>query len=80
MYKGCDSEKPNILLLAPIRVAAVHINGTSIHCGLQISIRSKMFPLNERQRAILRNKLSEVKIIIIDEISMISIMLLYQVN
>ena len=80
MYKGCDSEKPNILLLAPIRVAAVHINGTSIHYGLQISIRSKMFPLNERQRAILRNKLSEVKIIIIDEISMISIMLLYQVN
>ena len=39
-----------------------------------------MFPLNDRQRAVLRNKLSEVKIIIIDEISMVSSMLLYQVN
>ena len=39
-----------------------------------------MFPLNDRQQAILRNKLSEVKITIIDEISMVSSMLLYQVN
>ena len=52
-----------------------------------------MFPINDRQRAVLRNKLSEVKtiiiikiiiiiiiIIIIDEISMVSSMLLYQVN
>ena len=39
-----------------------------------------MFPLNDRQRAILRNKLSEVRITIIDEISMVSSMLLYQVN
>ena len=39
-----------------------------------------MFPLNDRQRAILRNKLSEVRITIIDEISLVSSMLLYQVN
>ena len=39
-----------------------------------------MFPLNDRQRAILRNKLSEVRITIIDEISVVSSMLLYQVN
>ena len=39
-----------------------------------------MFPLNDRQRAILRNKLSEVRITIIDEISMVSSMLLYQIN
>ena len=39
-----------------------------------------MFPLNDRQQAILRNKLSEVKITIMVEISMVSSMLLYQVN
>ena len=71
MYKGGDSKKPRILLLAPTRVAAVHINGTTVHCGLQINIGGKMFPLNDRHRAILRNELSEVRIIITDEISMV---------
>ena len=79
VYKGVDPEKPRILLLAPTGVAAVHINRTTIHEGLQINVGSRMFPLNDRQRAVLRNKLFEVKIII-DENSMVSSMLLYQVN
>ena len=80
MYKGGDPEKPRILLLAPTGVTVVHINGTTIHCGLQINIGGKMFPLNDRQRVILRNKLSELKIIVKDEISMVSSMVLHQVN
>ena len=61
MYKGFDPEKPRILLLAPTGVAAVHFNGTSSHLRLQINAGGKMFPLNDRQRAVLRNKLSKVK-------------------
>ena len=83
MYKNVDPKKPRIFLLAQTGVDAVHINGTAIHAGLQINVGGKMPPLNDRQRAVLRNKLCEVKIIIIiiiDEISMISSMLLYQVN
>ena len=79
IYKSGDPEKPRILLLTPTGVAAVYINGTTIHCGLKINIGGKVFLLNEHQRAILRNKLSEVKIII-DKISMVSSMLLYRVN
>ena len=46
-----------------------------------MNVEGKMFPLNDQQQAMLRNKLSQVKIIIIiDEISMVSSMLLYQVN
>ena len=68
-------------MLALTGVAAVHINGTAIHAGLQINVAGKMLPLNDRQRAVLRNKLPEVKIIIIiDEISIVSSMFLYQVN
>ena len=77
-------------MLALTGVAAVHINGTAIHAGLQINVGGKMLPLNDRQRAVLRNKLPEVKIIIIiitiiiiiiiDEISIVSSMFLYQVN
>ena len=69
-------------MLALTGVAAVHINGTAIHAGLQVNAGGKMLPLNDRQRAVLRNKLPEVKIIIIiiDEISIVSSMFLYQVN
>ena len=78
MYNGGDSEKPRILLVPPTGVGAVYINAT-IHCGLKINIGGKVFPLNDYQRAFLRNK-SEVKIIILDEVSMVSSMLLYRVN
>ena len=55
MYKSGAPEKGRILLLALTGVAAVHINETTIHCGLQINIGGKIFPLDDRQRAILRN-------------------------
>ena len=75
MYKSVDPEKPRILLLAPTGVAEVHINGTTVHAGLHINVGGKMFPLNYRQRAVLRNKLSEVKIIIMGEVWMVSSMI-----
>ena len=31
IYKGGELEKPRILLLAPTGVAAININGTTIH-------------------------------------------------
>ena len=79
MHNGGDHEKQRILLVTPTAVGAVYINETTIHCGLKKNIGGKVFPLNDYQRAILRNK-SEVKIIILDEISMVSSMLLYRVN
>ena len=79
-YKGSDADKPRILLHAPTGVAAININGTTIHSGLGINVGSKLYPLNDQQRAALRNKLSEVRLIIIDEISMVSSVLFYQVN
>ena len=60
-YKGGDAEKPKILLLAPTGVAARNINRTTIHSGLGIDVGSKLYPLNDQQRAALRNKLSEVR-------------------
>ena len=66
--------------MAPTGVAAVNIDGTTIHTALGINVGGKLYPLNDRQRGILRNKLAEVKFIIIDEISMVSNVLLYQVH
>ena len=66
MYKGGELDKPRILLLAPTGVAAVNIYGTTIHSGLEINVGGKLYPLSEQHRAALRNKLSEVRLIIND--------------
>ena len=63
-YKVGDADKPRILLLAPTRVAAINIDGTTIHSDLGINVGSKLHPLNDQQHAALRNKLSEVRLII----------------
>ena len=61
-------------------VAAVSIDAKAIHTALGINVGGKLHPLNDRQIGILRNKLTEVKLIIIDEISMVSNVLLYKVH
>ena len=68
------------MLLPPTRVAAINVNGTTIHSGLGINVGGKLYPLNDQQREALINKLSEVRLIIIEEISMVSSVLFYQVN
>ena len=78
--KGGHAHKPRILLLAPTGVAAININGIVIHSALGINAGSKLYPLNDQQGAALRNKLSEVRLIITDEISTVSSALFYQVN
>ena len=75
--KGGNADKPRILLHAPTRVAAININGTTIHSGLGINVGSKLYQLNDQQRAALRNKLSEVKLIIIDKVFMVSSVLFF---
>ena len=79
-YKGGNADKPRILLFAPTGVVAIKINGTTIHSGLRINVGSKLYPLNDLQCAALRNKLSEVRLITIDEISIVSSVLFYQVS
>ena len=61
-------------------MAARNIDGKTIHNALGTNVGHKLYPLNDRQCGILRNKLSEIKFIIIDEISMVSSVLFYQVH
>ena len=58
MHKSSNLKKARILLILQTDVAAVNIDGTTIHSGLGINVGSKTFPLNNPQFAILRNKLS----------------------
>ena len=79
-FKGGDPEKRRIPFLAPTGVAPIKIDKNAIHTALGINVGHKLYPLNDRQRGILQNKLWEIKIIIIDEISMVSSVLFYQVH
>ena len=65
-------------MLALTGIPAISINGTTIHSGLNIPCRGKLILLSDKNRAELRNKYSNVQIVIIDEISMVSGKLLYQ--
>ena len=80
IYKGGELEQPRILLLARTGVTSINVNGTTIHSGLGVNVGGKLHPLNEQHRAALRNKLSEVRLIMIDEISIVSSVLFFQVN
>ena len=66
------------MLLAPTGVAAININGTTVHSSLGINVRGKLYPLIEQHRAALRNKLREVISIIIHEILMVSSVLFFR--
>ncbi|XP_057297639.1 uncharacterized protein LOC130628671 [Hydractinia symbiolongicarpus] len=82
-YRGKDPEKPRVLLLAPTGIAAININGNTIHSGLKIPINvfGKTVPrLTDQKRSTLRNNLSEVQLIIIDEVSMVSNKLLLYIH
>ena len=80
LYRNGDPAKPRVLLLAPTGVASTNINGNIVHSGLHIPCRGKLLPLNDVNKAELRNKYSEVELVIIDEISMVLSKLFYQIH
>ena len=60
-----------------------HIDGTTIHTSLKILINQfekKLPPLSGKMRSSLRNKLPDLKVIIIDAILMVSNDLLFHVH
>ena len=79
-FRGGDPEKPRILILAPTGLTAINIDETTILTALGINVGHTLYPFNDRQSGILRSKLSEIKFINIDEISMVLSVLFYQVH
>lgn len=72
MFKSGEPNKQRILVLAPTGVAAINVDGTTIHSGLTIPTRGKLFPLSDKSKTSLRLKLSCVELIMNDEISMVN--------
>ena len=66
-------ELPSVLLMAPTSVAAIKIHGTKINTALGIpkETATTLKPLTDQNRTKMRLSLSQLKLIIIDEISMV---------
>ena len=76
-------DKPKVLLVAPTGVSAVNIDGTTIHTALGIPVGrygENLPRLNDKKRSALRNKLCELRALIIDEISMVSNLQLWYIH
>ena len=56
LFHGGDPNKIRVLVLTPTGVAAINIDGTTIHSGLDIPCKGKLFPLNDKNRALLRKQ------------------------
>ena len=82
-YGNVSLDKPKVLLMPPTGVAAINIDGTTVHTALNIPVGhfGKNLPsLSDKMRSTLRNRLADLKVIIIDEIPMVSNNLVYYIH
>ncbi len=77
-----NPELPSVLLMAPTGIAAININGTTIHTALAIPRQcgNSVHAMSDKRRTQMRLSLVELKLIIIDEISMLSNMGLLHIH
>ena len=80
LYDSTEPDKPCVLFLGPTCISAVNIGGKIIHSGLGIKPGGKLLGLSDKMKTSLRNALSEVKMVIIDEFSMVSSDLFFKIN
>ncbi|CAB4037856.1 ATP-dependent DNA helicase PIF1, partial [Paramuricea clavata] len=81
-YAPMNSELPSVLLMAPTGVAAININGTTVNTALAIprDCGNNVPAMSDKRRTQMRLSLAELKLIIIDEISMVSNMGLLHIH
>ena len=79
-----DPDKPSVLLLAPTGVAAISIEGrNTINSGFAISkniFGEHVGPLSDERKSALTTKLSNLKLLIIGEVSMVSNLMLKYIH
>ena len=69
-----NPEFPTVLLMAPTGVSAINIEGTTINTGLAIPKETgeNLPAMSDQKKTQIRVLLSQLKLIIIDEVSMVS--------
>ena len=73
-HSPMNPELPTVLLMAPTGVAAINIDGTTINTALAIPKETgdNLPALSDKKKTQMRMLLADLKLIIIDEISMVA--------
>ena len=79
-YHGTSREKPRVWILAPAGVTSINVSRTTIHSVLNLKCHGKLYPLDANTLATLRNRFSEVQLIIIDGISVVARKVICQIH
>jgi ATP-dependent DNA helicase PIF1 len=77
---GDNLEEPHILICAPTGTAAVNIQGSTLHSGLGFKFGDVYYSLPDQARDQKRRQFQNLKILIIDEISMVKADMLYNID
>ena len=78
--EGDNPDNPYVVVLAPTGTAAANVRGQTLHSALGFNFGNKHYSLSDKKRDETRNLLKNLKVIIIDEMSMIRSDLLYQLD
>ncbi|XP_078375419.1 uncharacterized protein LOC144658809 isoform X2 [Oculina patagonica] len=81
-YTALNPSLPAVLVMAPTGVAAINISGTTVNTALGIPKDTGIIlpPLPDQKKTLLRLSFSELKLLIIDEISMVSNKMLLHIH
>ena len=78
--EGDNPDHPYIIAAAPTGAAASHIDGNTMHSSFSFSYSNKYIPLGNKQKHLKKTVLQNLRVIIIDEISMVKADQLYQLH
>ena len=77
---GDHPHRPRVCICAPTGKAAQNVNGVTLHCAFCFKFGIDDLPLSDKSLAMFRQNLSELKLIIIDEMSMMGSDMLYRIH
>ena len=77
---GDDPNAPYVLKAATTGAASTLIEGSTVHSSLGFDFSSKHTSLNDKKRELKREQLKNLKILIIDEFSMLKSDILYRIH
>ena len=80
IFSGDNTDSPCVIKVAPTGTAASNIEGQTLHTAFSFSFDGKMYSLTDKARDLRRRILVNLRMIIIDEISMVKSDMLYQLD
>ena len=78
--EGDDPANPYVIVVAPTGTAAANVRGQTLHSAFGFNFGNKHYSLSDKKRDEIRSLLKNLKVVIIDEISMIRSDLFYQLD